>query len=113
MKRTLRIEMSVNVVATYDPTIGGGQFNATNVDGTPAAIITGTGGAGGLNDFISACLRACPLGAVISSADVRLNGGSTNSSLNQYILIYPFITGDADKRRFASEMPLQADNSAV
>jgi len=113
MKRTLRIEMSVNVVATYDPTVGGGQFNAVNPDGTAAAIILGTGAPGDLNDYISACLRACPLGAVISSADVRLNGGSTNSSLNQYNLIYPFITGDADKRRFACEMPLQADNSAV
>ena len=113
MKRTLRIEMSVNVVATYDPAVGGGQFNAVNADGSAAAIITGTGGGGGLNDFISACLRACPLGSVISSADVRLNGGSTNCSLNQYNLIYPFITGDADKRRYAAEMPLQADNSAV
>jgi hypothetical protein len=113
MKRTLRIEMSVNVVATYDPAVGGGQFNAIGADGAPVAIITGTGGGGGLNDFISACLRACPLGSVISSADVRLNGGSTNCSLNQYNLIYPFITGDADKRRYAAEMPLQADNSAV
>ena len=111
MKRTLRVEMQVLITTTWAAATGGAQFNAIGADGAPVAIVAGT--TGGVNNNITACLRACPLGSVISSADVRLNGGSTNCSLNQYNLIYPFITGDADKRRYAAEMPLQADNSAV
>ena len=58
------------------------------------------------------CLRALPLSSVISSADVRLNGGSTNVAVNQFSTIYPFLQNDDDIKRYASEMPLQCDTSS-
>lgn len=110
MKRTLRIEMEVQVAVTT----GGGagqlktdpQFNAVNATtGAPVAL---------LNDATNAniCLRAFPLSGVCSSVDIRLNGGSTNCALASYSQIYPFLQGVNDAKRYASECPLQADNSA-
>ena len=57
------------------------------------------------------CLRANPLASVITSADVRLNGGSTNCGLSDYNLIYPFISKRDDV--VITEMPYQPDNSPV
>ena len=59
------------------------------------------------------CLRACPLASVISSADVRINGGSTNAALDEYNLIRPFLASKEDVRKFASDFPFQPDNGAV
>ena len=107
MKRTLRVEMDVQVVVT------GTATNATDpsfhaVDGTSGAYIApiATGGA-------NICLRAYPLSGVCSSVDVRLNGGATNCALASYSQIYPFLQGNNDIERYASECPLQSDNSAV
>ena len=68
----------VNVATTWDAATGGGQFNAIDLTGARVPIVAGGTTA---NNYISARLRACPLGSVISSADIRLNGGSTYSSL--------------------------------
>ena len=107
MKRTIRIEMEVQVVVTGTATVATDpSFHA--VDGTSGAYIppVSTGGA-------NICLRANPLAGVCSSVDVRLNGGATNCALASYSQIYPFLQGNNDVKRYASECPLQADNSAV
>ena len=110
MGRTLRVAMSVSVNTTYITATGvGGQFNALTVAaGAPVAIV-GTG----VNGKATACLRASPLANIISSADVRLNGGSTSVALNQYSTIYPFLRSNEDIKRFGAEMPSQCDNGAV
>lgn len=108
MGRTLRVAMSVSVNTTYVTTTGeGGQFNALTATGAPVAIV-GTG----VNGKATACLRASPLANIISSADVRLNGGSTSVALNQYSTIYPFLRSNEDIKRFGAEMPSQCDNGA-
>ena len=107
MKRSLRIEMEVQVVVTGTATAATDpSFHA--VDGTSGAYIppVSTGGA-------NICLRANPLAGVCSSVDVRLNGGATNCALASYSQIYPFLQGNNDVKRYASECPLQADNSAL
>ena len=107
MKRTIRIEMEVQVVVTGTATVATDpSFHA--VDGTSGAYIppVSTGGA-------NICLRANPLAGVCSSVDVRLNGGATNCALASYSQIYPFLQGNNDVKRYASECPLQADNSSV
>ena len=58
MKRTLRVEMQVLVTTTWTAATGGAQFNAIGANGAPVAIVAGGFTA---NNFISACLRACPL----------------------------------------------------
>ena len=113
MGRTLRVAMSVSVNTTYVTLTGvGGQFNAINgtvgVAGASVAIV-----GNGVNGKATACLRASPLANIISSADVRLNGGSTSVALNQYSTIYPFLRSNEDIKRFGAEMPSQCDNGAV
>ena len=109
MERTLRIQMSATVNTTYITATGvGGQFNALTVAGAPVAIA-----GNGVNGKATACLRATPLANIISSADVRLNGGSTSVALNQYSTIYPFLRSNEDIKRFGAEMPSQCDNGAV
>lgn len=108
MGRTLRVQMSVSVNTTYVTATGvGGQFNALTVAGVPVAIA-----GNGVNGKATACLRATPLANIISSADVRLNGGSTSVALNQYSTIYPFLRSNEDIKRFGAEMPSQCDNGA-
>ncbi len=66
---------------------------------------------GGVPTIAKVCLRANPLASVITSADIRLNGGSTNCGLADYNLIYPFLSDRKDV--VVSEMPNQPDNSPV
>ena len=114
MKRTLRVEMEVQVVVTAG---GGGaqaatdaQFLAVNgvgmTDPGEATAVTSTGGP-------NICLRAYPLSGVCSSVDIRLNGGSTNCALASYSQIYPFLQGNNDIKRYASECPIQPDNNVI
>jgi hypothetical protein len=107
MKRTLRVEMEAQVVITCNAAAQAATdpiFNAVNAAG---AYVAPTGGAATL------CLRAFPLSGICSSVDIRLNGGSTNCALASYSQIYPFLQGANDTKRYASECPLQADNSSV
>ena len=107
MKRTLRVEMEVQVVVTGTATAATDPaFNA--VDGTSGAYIAPASTGGNAN----ICLRAYPLSGVCSSVDIRLNGGSTNCALASYSQIYPFLQGNNDIKRYASECPLQPDNYA-
>ena len=114
MKRCLRIEMEVIVTVTCTGAAGtvaatDAQFNAYN-----GIVGAGFGGPVALtSSAANICLRAFPLSGVISSADIRINGGATNCALASYNQIYPFLQGDDDIKRYASECPLQADNSAV
>ena len=111
MDRNIRIAMKIQVVSTFAAATGGGQFNAVDAAGVLAPIVAGT--AANANPTATACLRACPLAAAISSCEIRLNGGATSVALNQFSPVYPFLQGDDDVKRYASEMPLQHDNSAV
>ena len=105
MGRTLRIAMNVKVTTSYFTATGGAQFNA--VDNTTGATVPRV-----QDTNATACLRASPLANIISSADVRLNGGSTSVALNQYSTIYPFLRSNEDIKRFGAEMPSQCDNGA-
>ena len=111
MKRTLRVQCSAVVTVTTvannaAPASTDAQFNGVAANGSVFAL---TGGLTNAN----ACLRAQPLASVITSADVRLNGGATNCALNTYNCIYPFLQGKEDINRYGADMPLQPDNSSV
>ena len=125
MKRSIKVAMRARVVVvSINPDAAG--FNAYNMN----AVSNYTAGGANQVPAVTAgvkvnwsalgatfspalCLRACPLGSVISSADIRLNGGSTNVALDEFNLIQQFLASKDDVRRYASEFPLQADNGAV
>lgn len=126
MKRSLKVAMKVRVVVvSLAPTAAG--FNPCNMNAVSLVTQAAPGGANQMPALTAGvkvawgagaykpamCLRACPLGSVISSADVRINGGSTNVALDEFNLIQQFLASKKDVRRFASEFPLQADNGAV
>ncbi len=111
MKRCLRIEMVATVTVVYAgaaPVATEAQFNA--YDGTTGAAVVQVPTAGVPANI---CLRAFPLSGVISSADIRINGGSSNVALATYNSIYPFLQGVEDINRYGAECPTQPDNSAL
>ena len=115
MKRCLRIEMEATVTVVYAgaaPVATEAQFNAYNGKdlASPGAAVAQVPTAGVPANI---CLRAFPLSGVISSADIRLNGGSTNVALSTYNSIYPFLQGVEDINRYGAECPTQPDNSAI
>lgn len=125
MKRQCKIAMTA-LVTVISPAVnaGDGVFNNFSMNAVSSRDQAAAGDlpqlyAGQKVAWVGApwqpalCLRACPLGSVISSADIRVNGGSTNASLQDYNLIRQFLASKDDVRRFASEFPLQADNGAV
>jgi hypothetical protein len=106
MGRTLRVAMNAQVTTAYLTATGGGQFNAVDfTTGAPIAKVFDTNA--------TACLRASPLANVISSCDVRINGGANSVALNQFSTIYPFLRSNEDIKRYGAEMPSQCDNSAL
>lgn len=125
MRKVLKVNLSARVTIVSPATGGANFYNAYNMNAV-SAITQGAGGqlvaltAGqrvnwGTDPTLtpSVCLRACPLASVISSADVRLNGGSTNAALDEYNLIRPFLASKEDVRKYSSDFPFQPDNGAV
>ena len=131
MKRCVRVAMEAMVTIVTPGSAAGGQgavkyqsvMNAVSDIAQAGArdmptLVIGQKVAWGVNvsnvpQPPNVCLRAFPLSSVISSADVRLNGGSTNVALDEFKSIYPQLTARSDVRQFGSECPIFPDNSAV
>jgi len=126
--RKISIQMTLNVQTTWDNRYGGGQFNAI-AGFTSAGGATYAGTASGLtigkpvplyaniaNPAITSatvCLRANPLAQCLSTADVRINGTSTNVSFTDYAMIYQYLNDHENTMLYSSQFPLQRDNSPV
>ena len=120
--------MTLDVTTTWDNRVGGGQFNAI-AGFTSAGGATYAGTASGLTQgqrvplyanianpaigSASVCLRANPLAQCLSTADVRINGTSTNVSFTDYAMIYQYLNDHENTMLYSSQFPLQRDNSPV
>lgn len=131
MRRCIRVAMEAQVVISSTGSGAGGigdgtcVFNAVSVLSQAGAfnmptLVAGrkvNWSVGGADVMVGVtpgvCLRAMPLSSVISSADIRINGGSTNVALDEFKSIYPQLINRADIRQFGSECPLFPDNSGL
>jgi len=126
--RKISIQMTLDVTTNWDNRVGGGQFNAI-AGFTSAGGATYAGTASGLTQgqrvplyanianaaigAASVCLRANPLAQCLSTADVRINGTSTNVSFTDYAMIYQYLNDHENTMLYSSQFPLQRDNSPV
>jgi len=121
--RKISIQMTLDVTTTWDLRYGGGQFNAIAgaaivnyanvgnlVAGQRVPLYTATPT---LATAASVCLRANPLAQCLSTADVRINGTSTNVSFTDYAMIYQYLNDHENTMLYSSQFPLQRDNSPV
>jgi hypothetical protein len=106
VKRDLRVEYTILVLNAWTTT--GNQpiaFNSVNSAG--ASAVQGT------NTFFGCCPRALPSQSACSAIELRLNGSSTSTSINDYASIYPHLLTTEDIAKYASEMPLQKDGLSI
>ena len=107
VKRDLRVRYGVSVAVVWTTATGGPNINAVNADGAPVGF---NGLANGSTSY-GIAPRAVPLQSSASAVELRLNGSSTSTSINDYACIYPHILDNDTLNRWSSEMPLMKDNS--
>ena len=109
VKRDLRVKYTVAVALVWPTLSAGPHINAVTSNG----IVTGFNGLADTSPSFAVIPRAVPLQSAASAVELRLNGSSTSTSINDYACVYPHLLESDALNRWSSEMPLEKDNSPL